>query len=232
MRPPATIVQGDGLQWLRDHPAAPGTSAITSLPDLSELPELSYQAWQHWFVAAARAVLGWVPASDMAIFYQSDVLHERAWVSKCHLVMQAAEAEAARLVWHKIVCRRAPGTSTWGRASYSHMLCFTRGEPPPIQAASPDVLPDAGAATWSRGMGLAACEAACRYLQKHTGSRRIVDPFCGRGSVLACANALGFEVIGVELSRKRCRAARAAISAAGEVSRSGFARGTARRSRA
>jgi hypothetical protein len=214
MQPACSIVQGDGLEWLRAQPAQPGTSVITSLPDLSELPELSFDAWQRWFVDAARAVLRWVPASDMAIFYQSDVLHERGWVSKSHLVMQAADAEAARLAWHKIVCRRPAGTSTWGRASYSHMLCFTRGEVPAVLAASPDVLPDAGASSWSRGMGTAAGEAACRYLRKHTQTRQIVDPFCGRGGVLAVASTLGFDVVGIELSKKRCRAARAAIIAA------------------
>jgi hypothetical protein len=213
MQPSCSIVHGDGLEWLRAQAAEPGTSVITSLPDLSELPELSLDAWQQWFVAAARAVLAWVPASNMAVFFQSDVLHEHAWVSKSHLVMRAADAEAARLVWHKIVCRRAPGTSTWGRASYSHMLCFTRGEVPALRAASPDVLPDAGATTWARGMGAAAGELACRYLQKHTQTRTIVDPFCGRGGVLAVASSLGFNVVGVELSKKRCRAARAALAA-------------------
>jgi len=210
-----SIVQGDGLEWMRAQHAERGTSVITSLPDVSELPALSFEAWQRWFVAAARAVLHWVPASDMAIFYQSDVLHEQAWVSKSHLVMQAADAEAAKLVWHKIVCRRPAGTSTWGRASYSHMLCFTRGDVPAVLAASPDVLPDAGASSWSRGMGDAASALACRYLRKHTETRRIVDPFCGRGGVLAVASAHGFDVIGIELSKKRCRAARAAIAAAG-----------------
>ena len=106
-----SIVQADGLAWMQTHPAAPGTSVITSLPDLSELPELGVSGWHDWFIMAARAVLSWVPASGMAIFYQSDVLYEHAWISKSYLVMQAADAEASRLVWHKIVCRHSPGTS-------------------------------------------------------------------------------------------------------------------------
>jgi hypothetical protein len=218
MQPACSIVHGDGLEWMHAQPADLGTSVITSLPDLSELPELSFEAWQHWFVEAARAVLRWVPASDMAIFYQSDVLHERTWVSKSHLVMQAADAEAARLAWHKIVCRRPAGTSTWGRASYSHMLCFTRGEVPAVLAASPDVLPDAGASTWARGMGATAGELACHYLRKHTQTQTIVDPFCGRGGVLAVAATFGFDVIGIEISKKRCRAARTAVASASGVS--------------
>ena len=34
-------------------------------------------------------------------------------------------------------------------------------------------------------MGVTACEVACRYLADETETRTIVDPFCGRGTVLA-----------------------------------------------
>ena len=57
-------------------------------------------------------------------------------------------------------------------------------------------------------MGTRACEAACRFLLDETKTRRVVDPFCGKGTVLAVANALGIDALGVELSAKRCRAAR------------------------
>jgi tRNA G10 N-methylase Trm11 len=40
------------------------------------------------------------------------------------------------------------------------------------------------------------------------GSRTVVDPFCGHGSVLAAANAHGLSAIGVELSRRRAAKAR------------------------
>ena len=59
-------------------------------------------------------------------------------------------------------------------------------------------------------MGVLACQAACRFLLDETHARRVVDPFCGRGMLLAVANALGLDALGVELSGKRCRAARSA----------------------
>ena len=40
---------------------------------------------------------------------------------------------------------------------------------------------------------------------------RILDPFCGEGSVLAAANALGIDAVGVDSSRKRCRHAAAYV---------------------
>ena len=39
----------------------------------------------------------------------------------------------------------------------------------------------------------------------------ILDPFCGEGSVLAAANALGIDAVGVDSSRKRCRHAAAYV---------------------
>ncbi len=57
-------------------------------------------------------------------------------------------------------------------------------------------------------MGVNACLAACRFVLEQTPTRTVVDPFCGRGSVLAAANALGLDAIGVELSPKRARQAR------------------------
>ncbi len=57
-------------------------------------------------------------------------------------------------------------------------------------------------------MGTRACQAACRFVLDSTAARRVVDPFCGRGTVLAVANELGLDALGVELSAKRCRAAR------------------------
>jgi hypothetical protein len=73
--------------------------------------------------------------------------------------------------------------------------------------STPDILPSPGDKTWTRGMGTAACAAACQYILQHTTTRTVVDPFCGHGTVLAVANALGLDAVGVELSAKRARQA-------------------------
>jgi len=206
------IVQAEALAWLAVHPAAAGSSVITSLPDVSEVPELDFDGWRRWFIGAAQAVLRWLPPEGVAIFYQSDIRQRGVWIDKSHLVMCAAEQERAALVWHKIVCRRPPGTIALGRPSYSHMLCFARDAARLSPRSGPDVLSDAGAMSWSRAMGDAASRLACRYLQTETATRIVVDPFCGRGSTLAIASALGFDVIGVDLSAKRCRNARTLLA--------------------
>jgi len=129
-------------------------------------------------------------------------------VDKGYLIMRAAEDEQSHLVWHKIVYRRPPLTVAVGRPSHSHMICVS-GTPMPLsRKPGPDILPDAGHMSWSRAMGITACTVACRFVRENTDTRRIVDPFCGRGTLLAVANEFGFDAIGVDLGRKRCRAAR------------------------
>lgn len=207
-QPRRQVFQADALRWLQDRSAPDATSVMTSLPDISELPAMAFEEWTHWFVHAASAVIRWVPDPGMAIFYQSDIRFAGTWVDKGYLVAKAAEAQSAHLLWHKIVCRRPPLTVSLGRPSYSHLICVSRERRSVLRHAGPDVLPDAGPVIWSRGIGLKACEVACRFLREETQTRVVVDPFCGRGTVLAVANFFGFDAIGVELGGKRCRLAR------------------------
>lgn len=211
--PPApgrVVVQADALAWLAANAAEPGDAVITSLPDVSELPLLGpgLEGWKRWFVDAAALVMSWPLPGMPSVFFQSDVRFQGQWLDKSYLVQQAAERVGAQLCFHKIVCRKPPGTLSQGRASYSHLLAFSLGAALPPKKPSADVLPEAGEMPWSRAMGSRACEAACRFVLEEAGARRVVDPFCGKGSVLAVANALGLGALGVELSAKRCRAAR------------------------
>ncbi len=52
------------------------------------------------------------------------------------------------------------------------------------------------------------CRLICRYLLKETSTRQVVAPFCGEGLLLAVANRMGLQAVGIELSRKRAEKAR------------------------
>lgn len=208
--PTRTVHCADALDWLQSRPVLDGCSLITSLPDVSELPALSLEEWKRWFVDAARLVLSRTPDDGVALFFQTDIKKDGAWVDKGYLVSRAAELEGFTTLSHKVVCRKPPGTITFGRPAYSHLLAFGKKVKLELSRSSPDVLADAGPSTWTRGMGEQACLLAVKFVQDHTASRCIVDPFCGRGSVLAAANALGLDAIGVELSPKRARQAQRA----------------------
>jgi hypothetical protein len=203
------VVHGDALAWLKAHAPLAGASVVTSLPDVSELPALGFAGWRAWFVGAAAATMAAVPDDGVALFYQSDIRHEGGWVDKGQLVMDAAGQAGMRLQFHKIVCRKPPGTVSFGRATYAHMLAFARTARPRPRRATPDVLPDPGFVAGRKAMAGAACLLACRFVLEETPTRTVVDPFCGWGTALAVANALGMDAIGVDLSARMCRRARA-----------------------
>ncbi len=206
--PPTRVVHhADALPWLRAHAPLAGASVITSLPDMSEIPALDLDEWRRWFEDAAHLTMQAVADDGVAIFFQSDVKHEGVWIDKGALVQRAAERAGRALLFHKIVCRKRPGTLSFGRATYSHLLGFARVLRARRDRASADVLPDAGFRPGTKAMGVSACVAACRFVLADTATRTVVDPFCGFGTVLAVANALGMDAIGVDVSARMCRRA-------------------------
>lgn len=213
MAPTRAVHCQDALQWLAPENSLAGCSVVTSMPDHSEFPQLSLTEWKEWFVGAASLILSRVPDEGVAIFYQSDIKREGAWVDKGYLCQKAAELTGHAQLWHKIVARTPPGLISFGKPGYSHLLCFSRGVRLELGQATPDILPTAGQTTWTRGMGIEACRAACRFIAEHTKTRTVVDPFCGHGTALAVANELGLDAIGVELGRKRAKVARALSTA-------------------
>lgn len=206
--PSRTIHVGDGIAWLRAS-ALPATHAVvTSLPDASELPALGFEGWKAWFVDTAALACERTADGAVTVFYQTDVLRGGRWVDKGFLASRGAERAGAACLFHKVVCREPVGTATFGRPGFAHLLAFSRRLVTRVPDATPDVLPGLGHMPWSKAMGTAACEAVCDFLLRSTPCRVVVDPFCGRGTVLAVANARGLDAVGVELSPRRARLAR------------------------
>lgn len=199
---------GDACAWLRAKGTLAGVSVVTSLPDVSELASPEREGWERWFVEAAELCARAVPDEGLAVFYQSDTKPEGRWVDKAALVGEGARRAGLHAVFHRVVLRVPAGTATPHRAGYSHLLGFSKTARNDPRHAHADVIPEAGPTTWTRGMGTHACRAACEAVLAYTPTRTVLDPFCGHGTVLAVANALGLRAVGVELGAKRARKAR------------------------
>ena len=206
--PRREVLCQDGVAWLARGRLPPDHAVVTSLPDHSELPSLGLEGWRRWFVETAALACGAVADEAVAVFYQTDVKHDGRWIDKAHLVLRGADEAGAHLLWHKVVCRVAPGQVTYGRPAYAHLLCLSRGLRLGAGQSSADVLPRLGEMTWARAMGREACEAVARFLLAHTACRTVADPFCGLGTMLAVANAHGLDAVGVERSPRRAERAR------------------------
>ncbi len=56
---------------------------------------------------------------------------------------------------------------------------------------------------WPKAIGVDAAVLGVRFLRDVVGQTKVVDPFCGLGTILAAANALGLEAEGVDLSAQK-----------------------------
>jgi hypothetical protein len=197
----------EAIGWMTGRNRIAATCAITSLPDVSEVG-LTLPAWRNWFLDAVRRVVDSVPDESASVFFQSDIKRDGEWVDKGALVIRAAEDAGARVLFHKIICRRPPGQLTLGRPGYTHLIAVSRAMKCPEVLPIPDVIVDAGRQPWVRAMGIRGAAHAVRFARDQVGAATILDPFCGVGTVLAVANALGLGAVGVDKSRKRCEQAR------------------------
>lgn len=203
-----SVLAEDAISWLKSSPVQEGASFVASMPDISEFPGYSLKEWKEWFTEAATLILSRCPDDGVTIFYQSDIKHEGTWVDKGFLCQKAAEALGHELLWHKVVCRSPAGIATFGRPAYSHMLCFSKTLKADVAKSTADVIPDLGEKTWQRGMGLEACLMIAKFIKEQTSSTLMINPFCGEGSMLAAANALELDALGIEKSPKRAEKAR------------------------
>jgi hypothetical protein len=193
-----------------------GACAVTSLPDVSEVG-LTLPVWREWFLAAVQLVVAAVPDDSAAIFFQSDIKRDGCWIDKGALVISAAEAAGARVLFHKLICRRPPGTLTLGRPGYTHLIAVSRALRCPDVLPIPDIITDAGRQPWVRAMGVRAAAHAVRFARDQAAAKIIFDPFCGVGTILAVANRLGLDALGVEKAKKRCEQSRQLIVTPSEV---------------
>ncbi len=216
VEPQREVECADAIPWMRTRGVIAGACAVTSLPDVSEV-NLSLDAWRAWFLDAVRLVVDAVPAESAALFFQSDIKRDGEWMDKGSMVVRAAEDAGARVLFHKIVCRRPPGMLTHGRPGFTHLIAVSRAMRCPDVLPIPDVIVDAGEQKWVRAMGVRAAAHAVRFAKEQVGAKLVFDPFCGVGTVLAVANALGLDALGVEKARKRCEQARALTVTAVEL---------------
>jgi hypothetical protein len=196
----ATFVCADAVEWLTNRRDV--GAVVTSLPDAAETG-MAMERWEGWFVAAAHLCMSAASESAPAVFYQTDRKADGKVYSKSALLFAAASRGRIRLLWHKVVLRRGVGKIDLHRPGYTHLMAFSVGGKP--GAATPDVI-DAGKMIYPNAMGMNAALLSVRFAQ--STCRRLVDPFCGRGTVPVLADALGMTAIGVDIDQTQVDAAR------------------------
>ena len=206
----------DAIPWMQARGRITDACVVTSLPDVSEV-NMALPVWRTWFLHAVRLVVDVVPDESASVFFQSDIKRDGVWIDKGAMVVRAAEDAGAHVLFHKIIARREPGMLTLGRPGYTHLIAVSRAMKCPEVLPIPDIITDAGRLTWVRAMGVRAAAQAVRFAKEQAGAKIVFDPFCGVGTVLAVANTLGLDALGVEKAKKRCEQARLLTVTATEI---------------
>lgn len=175
------------------------------MPDAEEIGK-SIVAWESWFIDAAIRSIALTNAESVTIFYQTDRKVEGRVVSKAGLLFQAAQAGGTRILWHKICLRRDVGAIDLRRPGFSHLVAFSKAGRP--GAASPDVF-QPGRCAYENGIPVHVAVFSVAFAGG-SGSL-IIDPFCGRGTIPAAAEAMGFAAIGVDIDPEQCRLAKSMV---------------------
>lgn len=195
------IVCCDALPWLD---IAPHCAIVTSPPLTLELG-CTVAEWSAWYLdALARCFRALAPGAP-AVIYSTDQKNDGRLISSFAVMMAAAAEAGVGLLWHKIVLRRDVGKIDIHRPGFTHLAAFGDAKAKP-GAATPDAM-QRGRVLYPNGMGLIPARIACEFAGRP--GLPIVDPFCGRGTVPAVAEALGFDAIGIDIDPAQCKAAEA-----------------------
>lgn len=209
MTPQREVVVDDAVAFLQGR-SFQGCSFVSSIPDVSETG-MAMGPWLKWFGAVAGLMIEKLPDDGLLVLTQTDIRKEGRWIDKSFLVQTAAVAAGAQLLSRKIICRKPAGSTSTSRAAFTHLLVFSRGKivvDPLRPEVVPDVLPDGGVVTWTRGLGEKAALACVDIVVRYAPGLTIVDPFCGEGMVLAAANHRRRHALGCERNAKRAEKAR------------------------
>lgn len=190
------IIVADAVKWLEEQTACSIPNVVTGICDMDEigatLPE-----YLRFFKQVANLIFSRMNPGGYAVFIQTDRKYQREWIDKSALLSECARENGFKMVWHKIqLLREVDGTDLY-RPTYSHMLCYTVNGT--SGAAFPDVLP-VSRRLYKNGTPIEAARRSLLFIKQYNKkSTKVVDPFVGRGTIPAIANALGMDAVGIDI---------------------------------
>lgn len=216
------VICDDAVNWLTNSDDPFVGSIYTGIPDLYDVygfystQEVGInqrsEDYKAWFNVVAEAIFRRLAPGQCALFSQTDgkILdvdgNVQCWLDKSVLLSAAASKHNCTLLWHKIALDPGAQVSSH-RPCYTHLLAF--GKQFTYHTGlfqTPDVI-DRGLMTWEKATGLNACILGVSFLHYVVKAPVIINPFCGRGTILAVANCFGVASVGIEVMAKRARRA-------------------------
>lgn len=196
------IIVADSLKWLATQKELP--NVITGICDLDETT-MDFNNYIKFFNKIAELIFKKLSKDGYAIFTQTDRKYNKEWIDKSYILTKCAYKYGLKLVWHKIILNRAVGGTDLFRPTYSHILCYTYNGT--SGAATPDVL-NISERSYKNGTPLAAAELCIDFIKKYNKKNTdIIDPFVGQGTIVALANKMGLNAIGIDIDSEQAKKA-------------------------
>lgn len=193
-------------------PSTTNTTTTTTTNTNTIGLEIKAIEYKKWFIHAINLIFDKLVEGQCVIFTQTDgkILSNEGnviyWMDKSYLCISEAEKYNCTLLWHKIAIDSEAEISSH-RPCYTHLLCFGKSFTfHTSKFLTPDVI-DRGLMTWEKATGLEACILCLAFLRYVVNTTSVLNPFCGKGTILAVANYFGLESIGIEVMPKRARKA-------------------------
>lgn len=190
------IIVADSLKWLAGQPNGSISNVVTGICDMGET-QMTMDQYLDFFRKVSGLIFKKLNPKGYAIFIQTDRKYQRSWIDKSYILTSMAQQAGFKMVWHKIVLHRGVGRTDLHRPTYAHMLCYTKTGNP--GAAFPDVI-DVSKKLYKNATPLEAARLAIEFVKKNSkAGKTVLDPFVGRGTVVALANQVGLDAIGIDI---------------------------------
>ena len=196
------IIVADSLIWLKKQKNIP--NVITGICDLDET-NMNMKDYLIFFKQVATLIFKNLSKNGYAIFMQTDRKYNKEWIDKSSILTNIALENGLKLVWHKIILNRDVGKIDLFRPTYSHMLCYTYEGT--SGAATTDVI-NVSKRLYKNATPINAAKIALEFVKKYnTISSDIIDPFVGQGTIVALANKMNMNAIGIDIDSEQAKKA-------------------------
>jgi len=197
------VICGNSLNLLNNYENV--KAIITSLPDMEEIGETKIYKYHLWLFVACEKLRNSIDENGVIFFYQTNRKYKGTLIDKNSLITSQFIPYEFNKVFEKIILRKEPETIDRYRPTYTTLTAFSKtlkaGQP------TPDII-HRGNMMYKNAMGENAIKVCLDFVKKNVETDTILDPFCGRGSVLRLANFYGYNAIGIDIDPKQCEIAK------------------------
>ncbi len=191
------LICTDANIWLKENKNI--KVMITSLPDPQEIG-IGRIEYNKWLISTCNNIIESLDEESVVFFYQTDRKMDGVIIDKKSIITNVFHNNGFDTIMSKIVIKQKVGTPNFTRMTFTNLFGFSK------KYKSGSVTFDTmyqGKMKYKNAMSETAINVLLDYIKKKLPDETIVDPFCGRGSVLDVFNENGFNVIGVDIDQEQ-----------------------------